>query len=705
MWSALGKYKSIVVSIALFLILDASVLTLNFYISFKIAKDAVEVNLAGRQRMLSQRTVKSLYDMRLHSDEAQAFAKAEDELKKTYQLFDSTLNAFDLGGSATGADGSTVMLRQVNSEKGRAAIEEAKQRWQSYSKAVSNIFNSETRSEKILALDAAIILAEKNNLQLLTLMNTLTVDLEQVATSQAMTLRYIQTAGISLAVINFLIILFHFIGELRVNDRKLEQARQETTEILDTVNEGLFLLDKDLRLGSQHSARLSEMFNGREVVDVYFSDLIRDLVNPKDLETAMRFVSLLFKKNIKSNLIKDLNPLNEIQINLPDEKGGYITRYLSFDFARVGKKDQMDFVLVTVNDVTRSVELANELADAKEKSEQQIEMLTSILHADPKSLGRFMTATFDSFEKINHSLKSQDKSSGAMSRKLKDIFVEVHKFKGDASALELDAFASLAHDFEADIQSLQQKTRVDGNDFLGLAVHLEGMMRYTESIQDISNKLAEFSNGGSVGHIISSHEGQPQSASSSNTWSHLYSLCDSVCQREEKHACLIMTGFNEVNLDEFTHTLVNDICIQFIRNAVVHSIETTDERKTIGKPALARVDARLATLPNGQIELNIRDDGRGIDYEKIRNKAIELGKWDELGVKDWSNKQLLSLIFESGFSTASGITPDAGRGIGMDVIRSRVKENQGKIRISSRNGVDCQFVVTLPLQSNNEQAA
>ena len=705
MWSALGKYKSIVISIALFLILDASVLTLNFYISFKIAKDAVEVNLAGRQRMLSQRTVKSLYEMHIQDVGSEKFVKAEKELIKTTDLFDATLKSFDMGGQAMGTAGETVVLRKVSSVDGRVSIEDAKVKWKPYFESIKQIFTVSDPLLKKEAIEQAIVFAEVNNLPLLKLMNTLTTDLEKVASSQATTLRYIQTAGITLAVINFLIILFHFLGELRTNDRKLELARQETTEILETVNEGLFLLDKEQQLGSQHSARLSDMFNGRPVENISFSDLIRDLVNPKDLETAERFVSLMFKKNINSNLIKDLNPLNEVQINIPDESGGYITRYLSFDFSRVGKDEKMDFVLVTVNDITRSVELASELAETKEKSEQQIEMLTSILHTNPKSLKRFLASSFDSFERINGSLKNQDKSTIALSKKCKEIFMEVHKFKGDAGALGLDSFSSLAHEFEEDIQSLQQKTRIDGNDFLKLAVHLEGLMRYTESIRDISNKLAEFSNIDVLTTKLQDNKHLAHVAPSSSDWAHLYALSDSVSQREEKLACLVLTGFSEVYLDEPTRSLINDMCIQFIRNSIVHSIENPESRKESGKPALARIDARLVTLPSGQLELNFRDDGNGIDFEKIRAKAIDLGKWDHLNIQSWNKKQLLSLIFESGFSTASGTTTDAGRGVGMDVIGSKVKERNGAIRVACRQGVDCQFVVTLPIISSEEKAA
>ena len=694
MWSALGKYKAIVVSIALFLILDASVLSLNFFISFKIADDAVGVNLAGRQRMLTQRTVKSLYDLRLAEGDAAKQDIALDELKTTYNLFNTTLAAFDKGGETKNANGETVVLKMVTSDAGRVAIDEAKIIWQPYSDAIAKVIAASGTAAMAQNLDAAIIFAGNKNLTLLKLMNDLTVNLEQVATHQATVLRYIQTGGITLAIINFLIILFHFIGELRQNDKFLEDARKETTDILDTVNEGLFLLDKDLVIGEQQSSQLAEIFGGKDARGLNFSDLIGDLVKPKDLETAQRFVNLLFRPDVKGNLINDLNPLNQVEINIPDEDGGYITRHLSFDFSRVSKDGELKNVLVTVNDITEQVMLARELEETKEKGEQQLEMLTSILHANPGVLKRFIQNAFDAYGRINKILKEQSKSPTVMQRKLNDIFIEVHNFKGEASALELDNFAEYAHVFEDDIQTLKQQSKLAGNDFLKLAVHLESLIRYTESIKELADKLASFAFNQDPSNSVSNPTNHENVTSSD--WKHLSKLCENVSQRDKKQAQLVLTGFDEAKINDDAQKLVNELSIQFIRNAVVHSIEHPEFRKARGKNETGRIDARLSRLPTGELELSVHDDGCGINYEKIRSKALMIGKWDKAEVEKLTHQQLLSLIFLPGFSTADNQNEDAGRGVGMDIIKKRIDQYQGKIKVSSSSGKHCQFTVTFP---------
>jgi two-component system chemotaxis sensor kinase CheA len=700
MWSSLGKYKAIVVSIALFLILDASVLTLNFYISYKIADDAVDVNLSGRQRMLSQRMVKSLYAMETNIDNESAFLEHEQELALSYNLFNQTLLAFDQGGATLDANGVELVLESVSDAAGRVAIIDANEIWSGYGASVLAILNAQTLEEKRALLPNVIDLAGATNVTLLGLMNDLTVSLEKSARDQATMLRYIQTGGICLAILNFFLILFHFLGELKTNDRKLEAARQETTQILDTVNEGLFLLDKDLKLGSQHSAQLPALFGGKNVEDVQFSDLVRDLVKPKDLETAERFISLLFKKNIKANLIRDLNPLNEVEINIPDNKGGYQTRYLSFEFSRVGSGDNLGSILVTVNDITRSIVLEKELAVAKEKSEQQMEILTSILHADPKSLGYFVKDSFDAFSRINHLLKDQGKNDSAYRRKLNDIFVEVHNFKGDASALELDHFAEMAHAFEDDIERIQNLKKISGNDFLKLAVHLENLMKYTESVNDIAAKLSEFAKVPDRKSI--DENARPVTR---NVTQQLYNLCTKVANEEGKQCYLAISGFEELSVPDETLGFLKDMSVQLIRNAIVHSVELPSSRRIAGKPEIARIDLHLTALPDQNVELSVKDDGTGIDYEKIRSKAEATGRWADKHIESWNNKQLLTLIFEPGFSTAESVSANAGRGVGMDVIRKKINEHSGKLKISSRKGVDCQFTITVPLNKNKTMAA
>ncbi|HEY6528159.1 MAG TPA: type IV pili methyl-accepting chemotaxis transducer N-terminal domain-containing protein [Cellvibrionaceae bacterium] len=688
-----GKYKTLVISIALFLLLDASVLGVNFYTSFQIAADAKTVNLAGRQRMLSQRMVKSLLEVEKSLAQGQSAQQYLNELLQAAQIFGQTLSAFEQGGTATGVQGEAVLLAPIKPGAGRDALIEAKELWQPLKQLIAQILTQKTPENINQSVSLSMDYARTNNLQLLNLMNWVTLDLERVAGAKATQLRLIQSVAIVLAILNFILILYHFLGQLRRSDRALDAARKEMQHILSTVNEGLFLLDSDLRMGSQHSAKLEQMFCTQPGAVVsencYFGDFLRERVRPKDLETAQRFVNLLFKKNIKSSLIGDLNPLTKVEINIAEEGGGFTTKYMHFDFCRVLNEGAIKQVLVTVTDVSKEVLLGKKLDESRAENAQQIEMLTGILHANPYVLRLFIQSAFDSFNRINELFRLQDKSSIGIDRKLRDIFVEIHNFKAEAASLSLSSVASLAHELESTIQNLLDQPVVNGADLFGAIVLLEKLIYYIEGIEALMEKVAR----------LSAAQAEPTTVplpATRGRWQHLHTLAQVLAQRHKKKLVLHLTGFNEIDMISGQARLINDMCLQFIRNAVVHGIEQPQMRVLCKKAEVGRIDLNLIRLADGGIELQVRDDGRGVDYDKIRNQAISMGlaKADEL--RQWNNKQIIGLMFKPGFTTADDSSGDAGRGIGMDVIISRVQRMKGSIKIASRSGQACQFIVTLP---------
>jgi len=691
----LGKYKTIVVSIALFLLLDASVLILNFYISFEIADDAVGVNLAGRQRMLSQRMVKSLYDLEI--SEGTEAEKAKTELNSTVALFDSTLNAFDIGGTVKGAGDENVTLEAVSSIGGRSAIKAAKTIWAPYKEKLSTVIDSELNAIDPEENAVLVQFAKENNLSMLRLMNDLTVDLEKIATSKATRLRMIQTVGISLAVINFLIILFHFIRQLNSTDRALEKARSETEEILDTVNEGLLLINSDLSIASQYSKVLEDLFVRSDIAGLSFEDLLSDVIKQKDLDNTKRFIALLFKPEIKSKLISDLNPLREIEVTISDEEGQFVNKYFCFEFQRAYEDNEIKDILVTVSDITERVLLTRELEATKEQNQQQLEVLTGILHANPTVLNAFVEDSFQAFDRINTLLRKPSKSDNTLRKKLEEIFFEVHKLKGEASALGLENYVELTHEFEMEMKDIREKELIGGDDFLPLVVRLEKLIKHSESVRVLSEKLMKFSSVGS--------DGSPAAPKIAVSWSHLTDLATSSAERLNKKVQLVTCGLDEAKLDENLHSVVNDILIQSIRNAVAHGIESTEERLEQSKPELGRIDARLSQLLDGSTELVVEDDGDGIDFERIREQAIASGNWTETELEAWDSKRLIALIFESGFSTETDHNVDSGSGVGMDIVRKRLAEFRGKIRISSRRGQGTKIVFSIPPQLGAKLAA
>ena len=158
---------------------------------------------------------------------------------------------------------------------------------------------------------------------------------------------------------------------------------------------------------------------------------------------------------------------------------------------------------------------------------------------------------------------------------------------------------------------------------------------------------------------------------------------------------LVLAG-EETEIDK---TMIEDLAdplIHLIRNAVDHGVEMPSERLSMGKPekSLIRLEARQE---GDHILLLIADDGKGMNPERIRSKAIEKGliSEDEANVMD--ERQSLNLIFLPGFSTKSEISDVSGRGVGMDVVKTNIQKLNGSIEIKSEEGNGSVFIISLPL--------
>ncbi len=153
----------------------------------------------------------------------------------------------------------------------------------------------------------------------------------------------------------------------------------------------------------------------------------------------------------------------------------------------------------------------------------------------------------------------------------------------------------------------------------------------------------------------------------------------------------------EVELDKSVVERVKEMLIHIISNSVDHGCETSEQRVAAGKTSDARVEL-IAYNKGDSVVIEIKDDGKGIDIEGVRNKAIEKKLIAEEKALSASDDQIINFIFEPGFSTKQ-LTQYSGRGIGMDVVAKTIKDLNGEIGIESWKGKGSTFRVTLPLLS------
>jgi two-component system chemotaxis sensor kinase CheA len=152
----------------------------------------------------------------------------------------------------------------------------------------------------------------------------------------------------------------------------------------------------------------------------------------------------------------------------------------------------------------------------------------------------------------------------------------------------------------------------------------------------------------------------------------------------------------ETELDRQVLDLVKDPLTHMVRNSADHGLETTDERRALGKPERGRI--RLsADHEGGQIVIEIADDGRGLNTQRIRAKAVAKGLVTQAEIEKLSEAQVHKFIFAPGFSTATKVTSISGRGVGMDVVRNNIDQIGGTIDVRSVAGEGVSFTIKIPL--------
>ena len=676
--STLNKYRGIIVAVTLFLVFNLAVLGLNFYTSSTLNDDAVSINLSGRQRMLSQRTAKVLLAIQVDAAQGRYNDKNTAELKKVSYLFDTTLNGFKEGAVVIGGDEKPVRLKKVTDAVATKSVNEALTIWQPYKKLLAPVIGSSIVDE--VTLDLATDYARENNLQLLKLMNDLTTQLEKNTKAKAAKLQMIQTIALVLSLLLFANIVFNALRKLRTADGETEKAQRETTEILNTVKEGLILLDPQFNVGSQFSQSISRILQHDITANTPFMPILKALVSEEIYTSAEDYIKLLFGNKVKEALMLSLNPLSQVQVLAKNDAA---PRYLSFQFNRVVEDKRVLHLLVTVQDVTEQVTQAEELQALKGQSNINLELLKKLLQADSFQLRQFLSTAQTSLEALNVILANADKRSTNHVDLANQCFRIIHALKGEAAAMGLSAFETSAHQFEEHLVSLRKKTQWETQEILSLPVMLSALLEQISQVNTIASVIQthqQQANPNAVAQSISTSIGN-----------NLKRLAEQVSENQDKQVQLKLHLNLLDEIDEKVVQQLQQISIQLIRNGICHGIEAPEVRLAKGKSPTGEITITAQSTSDGQVEFLVRDDGQGIVPSRIRASMIASGNYSSEAVNQMNDKEIVSKLFEPGFSTSDGTDKDAGRGVGMDLVQTLVNEIGGEFKIDTKPDAFTQF--------------
>ena len=167
-----------------------------------------------------------------------------------------------------------------------------------------------------------------------------------------------------------------------------------------------------------------------------------------------------------------------------------------------------------------------------------------------------------------------------------------------------------------------------------------------------------------------------------------------VASAENKEVELTLSG-QDVQIDRNILQIITDALLHLVRNAVSHGLETTAQRTAAGKPVVGRLTLSALT-ERDDVLIQVSDDGRGINTEAVRRKAVERGLVTAAVAVTLDEQAVWAFLFEPGFSMAQQVTDISGRGVGLDVVRLALDSLGGRLRVESQLGVGTTFTLVLP---------
>ncbi len=700
--------------------------------------------LAARERDLAQNLAKNALLMQSDYIYRRTYVDPHAELLLSANGFNDTLESFIKGGTAEVIGGRRVRVQPLTDPSQQQFVADATLIWKPiYDRIEATAGRSLLPGPEIEGIAHAVVGGGDG---LAVLMNDLSLQLDRDSARRLASLNRARTVLTASALIGFIIIvgsifvriraarassgrftaqLHGIVDSLAETTRGLAEAKTSTDMIMGTVNQGLFLLDRDFFIEPQYSQEAEAIFRSQGLGGRNFLDLLRGLVSERTYATAKDFTDMLFDEERSERTLSRINPLEDVEVNFTNmESGGYTTRFLRMDFRRIyDENDEIVQIFVAVSDTTERVMLERELRESEKQKERQFALLLGIINIEPRALDDFLTTTHANMRTVNESMKAEEiaglvssPSQTELRERLAVVFRCVHNIKGGAALLGLELIESRASKAEAKIAELRKKATLTGDDFLTIVLGQSELHSDLEELEGLRNKLTGIrlrppgveraplvaGNGTNGRHRFVSLSPGDFSAierrTSDDAVASLADLAVTVAARQGKEVAIEAEGFDLRGLTDAHRRAVKDVLIQLTRNAIVHGIEPPQERVRNGKPKYGTVLIQRIGSDKESFGFLFHDDGRGVDAAGIRRRAVEAAVLPAAEAQALSDTEAVGVMFLPGFSTVESVDADAGRGIGLDIVKNRiVDEFGGDIVVKSEPGRYTTFSVTIPL--------
>jgi len=478
------------------------------------------------------------------------------------------------------------------------------------------------------------------------------------------------------------LVFFLTSRSLTQHARNLQRSLEQSTTMHDNLKYGLFLMDQNYIIQGAYSKALEKVLSVSNLQGKNFIELMSASVKETEKQGLVDYFDMILKNAFDKDLLDSINPINDFSYT-STETGE--TKSLRTTFALAGQGRGSQYILGTMEDITAEKELQRQLMEAENLRENEMRALFQVIQIDPRVLKDFVVDAEYEFERINEMLKDKKQVQQEV---LVEMYQSVHAVKSNALILNLEGFSERLHKLESSVKALREDDNdvVPFDDFLSLILEFSDAMKEMDKLKETISKIESFREG----------SGTDKNQDRYVLVETLTRVCNKTQAALDKKVRFVVEGIDDVVLDYGPRRVIKEVLTQLVRNAVYHGIERPDERTPLGKEAEGEIRLSIRYKDN-QIVIKLTDNGSGIDFNRIKQKAEEnnlVHNKEEANDKNY----LLKTLFSPGFSTLGQADYHAGRGMGLSLVKDRIKDLNGNITVSTAKGKGTTFTITIPLE-------
>jgi two-component system chemotaxis sensor kinase CheA len=326
----------------------------------------------------------------------------------------------------------------------------------------------------------------------------------------------------------------------------------------------------------------------------------------------------------------------------------------------------------------------------------QRDLYRSLLLAELEPLAACMTHALETVERIRAALRMTTRDDSAFRGKIELLQGELSSLSEAMVGLHLPSVSSRVVSAQATLQAIEMRADISGNDLLPAMVTLEELCSHLLIAADCAAvHLPVADDGGSDEEL----DALPQRAQPKFIAA-LQQLSDKFATEQGKRVALVTMGLEDIP-EAWISTLF-DLLGQLLRNSIEHGIESPQQRAERAKPEMGTLVVEFIDRGAQGFDLNMQDDGGGLDAEKISEVAVRLGLLTAEAAKAVDPARLASVIFQPGVTTVKN---PARRGIGLQIVRDHVQRLSGRMQVAAKRGQFTRYRFTFPPLSDSELSA